>query len=213
MPLADRLKARLDDPRLFTLVQRLVSGRQLATRRWLARELALRPGEPLLDVCCGTGQFATVTRGPYLGLDLNARYIAYARHHYGAGAGHPERRFLAADIRTAAWSTAARGCAKAMMVNSMHHLSDEETAQVLAQVARVATTRLVIIDMDPTPGNPVSDLVARQDRGGYLRSIEAQRALASRYFSVEYCDTFFDGLCGQTVLICAPGEALHGDWS
>src|SRR3954468_9210968 len=38
-----------------------------------------------LDVGCGTGQYAAATAGPYLGIDHNERYIAFARRKRGGG--------------------------------------------------------------------------------------------------------------------------------
>jgi ubiquinone/menaquinone biosynthesis C-methylase UbiE len=198
----DKLKATLDHPLLFNLVQLAISGRQLTTRRLLRRSLRLQPGEPLLDVCCGTGTFADVARGPYLGIDLNGEYIDYARRKYGAGSGHPQREFVAADITHAAFAEGERRFPKAMMVNSMHHLTAEENDRVLAAVAQVTTDRFVIVDMDPTPGNPVSRFLAGQDRGAYIRPLREQIALAARHFRVEQAGTFYDGLCGQTIVVC-----------
>jgi SAM-dependent methyltransferase len=198
----EKLKELLDNPHLFNLVQIAVSGRQRHTRQLIAGGLHLQSGEALLDVCCGTGEFADVAGGAYLGIDLNPRFIAYARRTRGAGAGYPERKFIVADITRAITKYRGPVFPKAMMINSMHHLSDEENSCVLEAVARLVGERFVVVDMDPTPGFPISRFLADMDRGKYLRPLSEQRMLLERYFVVEYAGTYYSGLCGQTLLVC-----------
>lgn len=199
----DKLKESLDRPVLFNLVQFAIAGKQNGTRRLIREGLNLKAGEALLDVCCGTGEFADVALGPYLGIDINPKYTEYAAKKYGEGNGHPEREFLADDITGAEFEQRGLKFPKAMMINSMHHLSVEQNEQVLAAVARVTTDRFVIVDMDPTPGNPLSKFLADQDRGEYIRPLAEQVALAEKYFNVEQAYAYYAGLCGQTILVCS----------
>jgi ubiquinone/menaquinone biosynthesis C-methylase UbiE len=198
-----KLKDSLDNPLLFNMVQFAISGRQNITRRLIREGLKLQTGEQLLDVCCGTGEFANVAMGPYLGIDINPKYITYAAKKYGEGAGHPERKFLAEDITGTSFLERGLTFAKAMMINSMHHLTVEQNRAVLAAVAQVTTERFVVVDMDPTPGNPVSKFLAEQDRGDYIRPLKEQVALVEPYFEVEQAYTYYSGLCGQTILVCS----------
>jgi ubiquinone/menaquinone biosynthesis C-methylase UbiE len=198
-----KLKETLDNPMLFNLVQFAISGRQNYTRRLIREGLQLKTGEQLLDVCCGTGEFANVALGPYLGIDLNPQYIEYAAKKYGTGGGHPEREFLAEDITGASFLQRGLTFAKTMMINSMHHLTLEQNEAVLAAVAQVTTDRFVVVDMDPTPGNPLSKFLAEQDRGDYIRPLAVQVAMVESYFTVEQAYTYYSGLCGQTILVCS----------
>jgi ubiquinone/menaquinone biosynthesis C-methylase UbiE len=202
-PATERLKETLDNPVLFNLVQFLVSGRQRRTRDLLRRGLRLKPDEPLLDVCCGTGEFAGVARGPYLGIDINPRYIAFARRRESAGGSR--RKFVVGDITRFVSEYRGPSFPKAMMVNSMHHLSTEENNRVLAAVAHMIrpTGRFVVVDMDPAPGNIISLLLASMDRGAYIRPLDEQVALLSQYFTVERAGTYYSGLCGQTYVVCS----------
>ncbi len=203
MQVVDKLKESLDNPTLFNLVQFAISGRQNITRRLIREGLQLKAGERLLDVCCGTGEFANVALGPYLGIDINPKYIEYASHKYGVGDGHPEREFLPEDISGTSFLGRGLTFAKAMMINSMHHLTVEQNRAVLAAVAQVTTERFVVVDMDPTPGNPVSKFLAEQDRGDYIRPLAEQVALVEPHFTVEKAYTYYSGLCGQTILVCS----------
>jgi ubiquinone/menaquinone biosynthesis C-methylase UbiE len=198
-----QLKKSLDNPFLFNLVQFGISGTQNKTRRLIRESLKLKAGERLLDVCCGTGEFANVALGEYLGIDINPQYIGYAENKFGSGGGHPERKFVAQDISGVEFRREHGTFPKAMLINSMHHLSVAENEAVLEGVARVTTERFVIIDMNPTPGNPLSRFLAKQDRGQYIRPLAEQVALAKKYFRVEKAETYYSGLCGQTIIVCA----------
>ena len=198
----ERLKETLDHPMLFNLVQFAISGRQNKTRQLIRDGLQLQTSERLLDVCCGTGEFANVAMGPYLGIDLNAKYIDYATKQYGAGHGHSEREFLAEDITGTSFVNRGFTFPKSMMINSMHHLSVEQNQAVLAAVASVTTERFVVVDMDPTPSNPLSQFLAEQDRGDFIRPLKEQVDLLEPHFIVENAYTYYSGLCGQTIIIC-----------
>ncbi len=199
-----RLKKSLDNPFLFNLVQFAISGRQNGTRRLIRQHLRLQAHERLLDVCCGTGEFANVALGPYLGIDINSQYIEYAAKKYGAGTGHLERDFRAEDITSTGFRASGQTFPKAMMINSMHHLSAEQNQAVLEAVAAVTTDRFVVIDMNPTPGNPLSKFLAEQDRGDFIRPLAEQVALLEPFFEVEQATTYYSGLCGQTLIVCRP---------
>ena len=54
----ERLRALLDHPALWNLSQLVISGGQRATKRWARAWLGARDGDRILDVCCGTGEFA-----------------------------------------------------------------------------------------------------------------------------------------------------------
>ncbi len=206
MTVVTKLKETLDNPLLFNLVQFAISGRQNITRRLIREGLDLKPGEALLDVCCGTGEFANVGMGPYLGIDLNPKYIEFATKKYGSGSGHSERDFLCDDITGTEFERRGLTFPKAMMINSMHHLTIEQNERVLAAVARVTKGRFVVVDMDPNPSNPLSKFLADQDRGDYIRPLEEQVALAEKYFKIEKAYKYFSGLCGQTIILCSANK-------
>ncbi len=198
-----KLKKTLDDPQIFNLVQLLIAGKQNKTRRLIREGLQLKPGERLLDVCCGTGEFANIALGPYLGIDLNAEYVTYAARKYGPGSGHPERQFVVEDIGAAGFLKLGT-FPKAMFINSMHHLTVEQNKTVLAAVASVTTGRLVVVDMDPVPGNPLSKFLAGQDRGDFIRPLPEQIALVEPFFKIEQAYKYYQGLSGQTIIVCRP---------
>jgi len=92
----------------------------------------LRAVRRVLDVGCGPG---TNTRhfshADYVGVDINPRYIAYARRRYG-------REFLVADVTAGPDLGARFDC---VLVNSfLHHVDDAEAHRVLRHLAPLLTT-------------------------------------------------------------------------
>jgi ubiquinone/menaquinone biosynthesis C-methylase UbiE len=203
LELVQKLKGTLDNPALFNALQFFIAGTQQKTRQFIRDGLQLQAGDRLLDVCCGTGEFANVALGDYLGIDINEKYIGYAAKKYGVGGGHPEREFLAEDITGLSFQKRGLRFAKSMLINSMHHLDEAQNHAVLAAVAGVTTGRFVVVDMDPTPSNKLSKFLAEQDRGEYIRPLEQQVALVEPYFKVEKAYTYYSGLCGQTLIVCS----------
>lgn len=211
-PLRDaRLRALLDHPAIFNLSQLVISGGQRATKRWARAWLDARDGDRVLDVCCGTGEFAPLfpTRaaphGPglarYLGVDLNAQYIAYARERYGTADG---REFGAVDATQLRLPPASFD--RALFVNSMHHFPDALNLGILREVARVLRPggRLVTIDMVGDDRRAAQRFFLDRDRGEHLRPLAAQLALLGEAFAIERHDTFDTGFTPQTIVAARP---------
>lgn len=210
----ERLRALLDHPALFNLSQLLISGGQRATKRWARAWLGARPGDRLLDVCCGTGEFAPLfTTGDarnngegasgdprvagYLGVDLNEEYIAYARERWGVV---PGRAFEAVDATRLRLPESSFD--RALFVNSLHHFPDDLARGILREVARVLRPggRLVLIDMVGDDPRPAQRFFLDRDRGEYLRPLDAQVALVEEFFEVERRDQFDTGFTPQTII-------------
>jgi ubiquinone/menaquinone biosynthesis C-methylase UbiE len=202
LPILDKLKETLDNPFLFELSQFAIGGLPNHLRQLIQEELQLQTGEAILDVCCGTGRYCTIATGPYLGIDINHKYIGYAIKQYGAGAGHPEREFLADDITGLAFEKRNLKFPKSMMLNSLHHLTKEQNERVLAAVARVTTERFLITDLNPEPENPVSRFLAKHDRGKYGRPLKEQVSLVEKFFRVEKAYPYYSGIGAITILVC-----------
>jgi SAM-dependent methyltransferase len=210
--LYDRALALLDHPAVFNLSQLLISAGQRPTKRRAEAWLDLRPGERLLDVCCGTGEFCQLRiadcglrnrddEGAYLGIDLNPRYIAYARRRYGRGG---RREFCTLDATR--MSLPAGSFDKALFVNSLHHFPDDLNRGILREVARVLKPggRLVLIDMVGDDPRRIQRFFLDRDRGHHLRPLDRQRALVGEYFAIERSATFDSGFTPQTIIAAVP---------
>ncbi len=145
--------------------------------REVGAALAALPHERVLDLGCGAGGFSTVVPGAYVGIDLNPSCIAFARRRFGAA----HRRFERCEL---ADLDGPETFDKAIMASVLHHLSDAAADAVLARLARMVRTRLVVMDLDPERANRFQAFLIAHDRGAFVRPAAAQRALLARHFDV-----------------------------
>jgi SAM-dependent methyltransferase len=176
-----------------------LAGNGYAAQRAVARALDARPGERVLDVGCGTGGFCVAVPGQYVGIDLDADYVAFARWRWG----NASRRFEVARLDAL---DAEKGFDGAMLVNALHHMSDVDARAVLASLVHLVRRRLVVVDADPEPSNAFQALLLRYDRGDYIRPRRAQRALIQEHFRVVDEGQFRNSprTLVQTLFACEP---------
>ena len=159
----------------FHYARLLANGHRAAHE--VERALAATPGDRVLDLGCGAGGFSAVVPGEYVGLDLNPNYIAFARRRFG----NARRRF---ELRPLAELDGRERFDRAIMASVLHHLADDEADAVLALLARIVRTRLVVLDLDPESANRLQAFLMAHDRGAFVRPPAAQRAILARHFDV-----------------------------
>jgi 2-polyprenyl-3-methyl-5-hydroxy-6-metoxy-1,4-benzoquinol methylase len=138
---------------VFHYVHLLANGPGLGTP--VRQALAATPAERGLDLGCGCGGFSLAVPGEYVGIDLDPRYIAFARRRFGDA----RRRFACMNL---AELDRSETFDKAIMASVLHHLSDRDAHTVLGQLARMVRSRVVVMDLDPRLGKLVSATVDRQ---------------------------------------------------
>ena len=166
-PLYRRIYRLYEQPWLFNLNQTLLDG---GKARQIHRFLADVPYRSVVDVGCGTGNWVRLARGPYLGIDTSPSFIEACRRRH---AGRSDTRFLEADATTVDLDERFD---LAMLISVLHHLSDDEAVRLLGWMARQARY-VFVLDLYPIPANPLARWLYAHDRGDYIRSPEAQRAL------------------------------------
>jgi SAM-dependent methyltransferase len=119
----------------------------------------------VLDVGCGPGTNARYfAHSDYLGVDVNPRYIEYARRRYG-------RAFRVADVNQL--EIAPGETFDFILVNSLlHHLDDVETRRLLNKLSTLLseTGQVHILELVMPDHAGISRALARWDRGRYARS-------------------------------------------
>jgi len=176
----------LNTPWVFkSLLQVIDPGQVGCLRRVLARV----PHRSLLDIGCGIGSLCGMTDADYTGLDNTESYITYARTHYGA----PTRRFVVGDAFALDPGLGARDVVS--LINVIHHFSDGEVRRLLAGLAVVAPSRVVLVDVAlERTGWLFRRVFGPLDRGAHFRSTAAQRALVeSAGYTVEWDDGYVTG--------------------
>ena len=179
MGLMDTARAVLSSPSIYSLWDRLANGH--ASKVKLVDEY-IQPGfgERILDIGCGPGDIVPYLRDvTYVGIDASQAYIDTARKRFGDRAtfncepvGSTLEEYRAFDIVTA--------------IGVVHHLDDRDALALfeLAFASLKPGGRLITYD-----GCFVEDqsFLARwfisQDRGQYVRNVEAYVKIAKQVFT------------------------------
>jgi 2-polyprenyl-3-methyl-5-hydroxy-6-metoxy-1,4-benzoquinol methylase len=155
----------------------VVLGNGYTTVTAVQRALDARPDESVLDLGCGAGWYCLAAPGSYLGIDLDADYVQFARWRWRS----PRRRF---EVRRLEDLDGRERFDRAIMASVLHHLSDAQAADVLGQLVRLVRRRLVVLDLDPEASTGIQAWLLRHDRGEFIRPRAQQRALLERHFAV-----------------------------
>jgi SAM-dependent methyltransferase len=174
-----RVWALFERPAVYRLNQ-LLTGYllSLAYKRLLLKHLELKGAETILDIGCGTGDYAPLfEKQRYIGIDYNPDYINRAKQIYG---NLPNVNFFCVDINELPKLNFAADHAYCAAVT--HHLTDEEVLGMARSVLKAVGKRFVIVDLY-LPNlflNPIGFLLVKMDRGRYGRSKDDWLALIQR---------------------------------
>ena len=153
------------NPAAYELAQRLISLNFRAFLRELRAENFFQPGLSYLDLGCGTGFLRDHLRdADYLGVDLNASYIAEARRKRGGC-------FQVGDALEV--SQLPRRFDRIVAIGLLHHLDDAQVRTVLAGVGGrlQAGGEIFILDALWPPGkNCVGRALRQSDNGAHVRT-------------------------------------------
>ena len=164
----------LDSPWVYRLWQAPFAERKLAP---LFEHNDVGAARRVLDVGCGPGTNARHFEScDYVGVDINPRYIEFARARYG-------RDFRVADITR--YQAPAGERFDLILLNSfLHHLDDHATIRSLNQAGLLLSDdgQIHVFDL-VLPDDPgVARFLARNDRGEHPRPLEAWRELFGECF-------------------------------
>jgi SAM-dependent methyltransferase len=145
----------------------------------------------VLDVACGPGtNTAHFLHTDYVGVDLNPRYVEYARRKFG-------KEFVAADV--ASGIPQFQGQFDFVLVNSFfHHVDDADARRILAAlrtfVAPGGHVRILDLVLPDRAGAALA--LARLDRGHYARPIDAWQRLFGADFEPVHVEPYTLALLG-----------------
>ena len=156
-----------DNPLVFNTYQIVADG---GKGRQIRRFLKDVPFETVLDVGCGTGNWAKTARGRYVGVDAAPEFVEEARARYR---GDSEKVFLLLDPTR---EDVPEDFDLAQLVSVLHHLSDQDVVRLLARISR-QVRYLFILDLYPMPWNPFAKFLYAADRGDFIRTPEEQKRI------------------------------------
>jgi len=154
----------------------------------------LKSAGRVLDLGCGPGiNTHHFTSADYLGVDINAKYIASAERRHSA-------RFIAADGAEFVQNT--RTPFDFVLVNSfLHHIDLVRTRQILSGVSRLVTAggHVHILELVLPEKASLSRFLARADRGKFPRPLAEWESLFKENFDPVVFEPYDLGL-GHTAL-------------
>jgi ubiquinone/menaquinone biosynthesis C-methylase UbiE len=180
-----------DHPVLFIWIRSILENDFRAIRATIRACLSAGPGVRTLDLGCGPGAFSPMfDGGDYVGADLNARYIEYARRRF-------KGTFVVADARRV--ELPAGRFDQVLIFGLLHHLPDDDVRAVLAEAKRMLVDggRLLVIEDIPAVSrvNVLGHLIHRVENGEHIRPAEAYRKLYGEMARVEREETLRSGIC------------------
>jgi SAM-dependent methyltransferase len=164
---------------VYVAWQRLVGADRLRHR--CIDQLALSPGDTVIDVGCGPAYYFERLPQPltYVGFDREPRYIEWAQKRWGDKATFHLGTFDEKQAGTLPPVDAV------LLLGLLHHLSDDESTELLDLAASVLAPsgRVVAVDtcFEATQGK-ISRWLSENDRGKHVREPDGFVALASRPF-------------------------------
>ena len=158
----------LNVPWFFDLLRRIIDGGQVANLRLFMARIR---HESVLDIGCGIGSFCRMTDRKYLGVDIEKKYVEYARKRYASSG----KQFMAADAFSLDSNIGKFDVVS--FINMIHHLSDDEVKKLFNSLKAVKPAHYFVVDVALEKRHLVLDLARRLDRGRYYRTRNAQIAL------------------------------------
>lgn len=159
----------------FDLVQHLFNG--TFWEEFLRRFDSYTKGR-VIDLACGTGELADHIRPQsYLGIDMNEKYIQYAKNHRKQGSfivGDITKLFLKGSFDTA------------VIVSATHHLNEKQIHNLCQSVIKLKPKKILVVD--GLPKKPFSDVLkyldAKLGGGNFFRNENILVKIFAKYFSI-----------------------------
>ena len=162
--------------------------------------------QSVLDVGCGLGEYTALVKNrasTYCGFDNSYRRLAFAARRY------PQYHFLVGDARQLPFPDDYFDMV--LLIDTSHHLSDEEFKIVLQEMRRVSKRYVVIGDpIIFDQQNGLSRFFYQLDRGACFRHIRQMENIFSQVEKLKVvampCYRTFPGLYVRTVCILEKGH-------
>jgi SAM-dependent methyltransferase len=161
---------------MYDALQRFVHGDHSQEAEYVLAPYRPYWGEPVLEIGCGTGAWSRFfPPGTYTGIDNDPARIDQARISF------PDAEFVLCDAPELAPDFFSR-FRYVFMFGVIHHLPDDAVALLLDKLASAAAERTIIALcaeplLDRGLRNPVGWLIAKLDRGQWVRTAEEMTGL------------------------------------
>lgn len=180
-----------DHPVLFIFFRSILENNFKAIRAVIRKDLKLGQGLRTLDLGCGPGAFSDLfEKDDYVGVDLNPRYIEYARHHR-------KGTFVVGDATRI--ELPDRRFDQVLIFGLLHHLPDDDVRAVLKEAKRVLAPGGRVLAIEDIPAisrlNLIGHLIHNVENGEHIRPTEEYRKLYSESGRIDREEVLQSGIC------------------
>jgi ubiquinone/menaquinone biosynthesis C-methylase UbiE len=179
-------------PQIFSLIRPFFHNGFVGRKR-IIRKLNITSKEKIIDIACGVGTFSTLISGEYTGVDINSNFIDFAKRKY-------KKNFFVADA-TNLKTFDDKSFDKALIIDCIHHLSDDKVKKILQEACRVTKNKILIVE---APKEFNWKFFIRMDKGTNFRTTKKLHELVSRYFRIEKTEMFKSGFYKEMAFIGSP---------
>jgi len=170
----------LENPLISRIQRAILDGGRVGG---LKRGLQPFEYKTILDVGCGLGECSAVSKGLYIGIDNSYPRIAYAANQ------HPRHKFFVADAMKL--PVADKAVDMAMLIDTSHHLTDDEFRSSLKELQRISCRYIVVSDPVLYKGQgALSKFFYKMDRGACFRTEQQSQAVFASTSGINFLETF-----------------------
>lgn len=175
------IKLITSQPKIYDLCQLILEGDY---SQIIIDTVKASAKEKILDIGCGTGYFSQFFNCWYTGIDSESGYINYAQKKYQ----NERRKFYLADGKKIDFSD--KSFDKIILINIIHHLSDNDLKGILIEAKRLAQKEIFIFDMDKHRNTFLTPMLLAMDNGKFIRNIDEQIAIIKPILEIDKYFTF-----------------------
>lgn len=180
---------------LFYNLRFLVAGKQELTRNFIWNNYAKYKCSSVLDLGCGTGDFSALfTIKEYLGIDVNKKYIKYAKKKY-------PHTFISQDIVNYKYGRKFFDCT--IFISTLHHLSDYQVKKIMYKAIKLTKKIIIIVDLNPET-DYLRKFLIDMDRGSFVRTTKQKKDLLAPFGKILTLKHFSTGLASQSGIVIKP---------
>ncbi len=184
------------NPKIFIFLRKVLENNFKGEKKVLAENFVCAPGEKVLDIGCGTGEFSVFFNpDDYIGVDIEKKYIEYAQNNY-------KGKFLVVDANRLPFVDGA--FQKVVIVGVLHHLDDKTSGRVLDEAKRVLAPNgefLLMEDVERPSNSFLTRLIHRLDNGRFIRTKYGYEKVIGGRFKIEKTFDMQSGLSPYQVFI------------
>jgi len=199
MPLGYIKDKILDNSFAFKIVRFLFGGHK-KSMQIIKKELFQTKNKKILDVGCGLGNYSQIADGFYVGGDTNKSFIKFASMRYGKR----HKYFVIFDAAKMCFKD--KSFHKSLFISMLHHFSNIIDSAILKEIKRVTKEEVIILDLNPQNNNLFIKFFYFMDRGHYIRPLEEQISLISKFFNIKKTFSFISGTNLNSLFICNPED-------